>query len=147
MSSLFFNGCIENAKSLTQGGGDVVIASPMLIGITNVIDSLITVKQFVFDEKMFTMRKLAGALKADWHGYEDLRTVILKKEKFFGNDDVLSNSVAQRLYESFYDYLKDKRNVFGYHWLIGDCWDIMNIINGSARKQRQLRTEGLRGIC
>lgn len=120
LSSLFFNGCIENAKSLTQGGGDVVIASPMLIGITNVIDSLITVKQFVFDEKLFTMRKLAGALKADWHGYEDMRNVIIKKGKFFGNDDDLSNSVAQRLYESFYDYLKDKRNVFGYHWLIGD---------------------------
>lgn len=120
LSSLFFNGCIENAKSLTQGGGDVVIASPMLIGITNVIDSLIAVKQFVFDEQLFTMQKLVDALKADWHGYGDLRTVILKKEKFFGNDDVLSNSVAQRLYESFYGYLKDKRNVFGYHWLIGD---------------------------
>ena len=120
LSSLFFNGCIENAKSLTQGGGDVVIASPMLIGITNVIDSLITVKQFVFDEKLFTMQELVDALKADWRGYEDLRTVIIKKGKFFGNDDALSDSAAQRLYESFYNYLKDKRNVFGYHWLIGD---------------------------
>lgn len=120
LSSLFFNGCIENAKSLTQGGGDVVVASPMLIGITNVIDSLITVKQFVFDEKLLSVRELTDALKADWQGYEDLRTVILKKGMFFGNDDDLSNSVAQRLYESFYNYLKDKRNVFGYHWLIGD---------------------------
>ena len=120
LSSLFFNGCIENAKSLTQGGGDVVVASPMLIGITNVIDSLITVKQFVFDEKLLSLRELTDALKADWQGYEDLRTVILKKGMFFGNDDDLSNSVAQRLYESFYNYLKDKRNVFGYHWLIGD---------------------------
>lgn len=120
LSSLFFNGCIENAKSLTQGGGDVVVASPMLIGITNVIDSLITIKQFVFDEKLLSVRELTDALKADWQGYEDLRTVIIKKGKFFGNDDALSNSVAQRLYESFYNYLKDKRNVFGYHWLIGD---------------------------
>lgn len=120
LSSLFFNGCIENAKSLTQGGGDIVVASPMLIGITNVIDSLITVKQFVFDEKLLSVRELTDALKADWQGYEDLRTVILKKGMFFGNDDDLSNSVAQRLYESFYNYLKDKRNVFGYHWIIGD---------------------------
>lgn len=120
LSSLFFNGCIENAKSLTQGGGDVVIASPMLIGMTNVIDSLITVKQFVFDEKLFTMQELVDALKADWSGYDGLRTVIIKKGKLFGNDDFLSNSVAQRLYKSFYGYLKDKRNVFGYHWLIGD---------------------------
>lgn len=120
LSSLFFNGCIEKAKSLTQGGGDVVIASPMLIGVTNVIDSLITVKQFVFDEKLLAMQELIDALKADWYGYEDMRTVIVKKGKFFGNDDDLSNSVAHRLYESFYRFLKDKRNVFGYHWLIGD---------------------------
>lgn len=120
LSSLFFNGCIEKAKSLTQGGGDVVIASPMLIGVTNVIDSLITVKQFVFDEKLLAMQELIDALKADWYGYENMRTVIVKKGKFFGNDDDLSNSVAHRLYESFYRFLKDKRNVFGYHWLIGD---------------------------
>ncbi len=120
LSSLLFNGCIENAKSLTQGGGDTVIASPMLIGVTNVIDSLITVKQFVFDEKLFTMQRLVDALNANWHGYEEMRTVIFKKGKFFGNDDALSNSVARRLYESFYRYLKDKRNVFGYHWLNGD---------------------------
>ena len=96
------------------------MASPMLLGITNVIDSLITVKQFVFDEKLFSMRELADALKADWCGYEDLRTVIVKKGMFFGNDDSLSNSVAQLLYKSFYNYIRDKRNVFGYHWLIGD---------------------------
>ena len=120
ISSLFFNGCIENAKSLTQGGCDTAIASPMLIGITNLIDSLIVIKQFVFDEKMIAMPELIKALQSDWVGYEDLRTLILRKGCFFGNDDNLSNSVARRLYASFYSHIKDKKNIFGYHWLIGD---------------------------
>lgn len=120
VSSLFFNGCIENAKSLTQGGCDTAIASPMFIGITNLIDSLIVIKQFVFDEKMITMSELIKALQSDWVGYGDLRTLILRKGCFFGNDDDLSNGVARRLYASFYSYIKDKRNLFGYHWLIGD---------------------------
>ena len=38
LSSIFFQGCIEKAKSMTQGAGDIVIASPMYIGIANVID-------------------------------------------------------------------------------------------------------------
>ena len=120
ISSLVFNDCIENAKSLTQGGGNTVIASPMCLGITNVIDSLCVVKQFVFDEKLFPMSELIAALKADWQGYEDMRMLILKKGKFFGNDDDTSNYVAQKLYRELYVFLKDKTNLYGYHWLIGD---------------------------
>lgn len=120
LSSIFFNGCIENAKSMTQGAGDIVIASPMCIGITNVIDSLIAVKQFVFDEKVITMQELISALEADWQRYEELRALILKKGDFFGNDSERSNYVAQKLYQSLYEFLKDKTNLFGYHWLIGD---------------------------
>lgn len=120
LSSIFFQGCIEKAKSLTQGAGDVVIASPMYMGIANVIDSLIIVKQFVFDEKTITMAELISALKADWQGHEELRALILKKGDFFGNDTDRSNFVAQKLYQSLYEFLKDKTNLFGYHWLIGD---------------------------
>ena len=120
ISSLFFNDCIENARSLTQGGGNTVIASPMCLGITNVIDSLCVVKQFVFDEKLFTMDELISALHANWQGCEDMRTLILKKGNFFGNDDDTSNYVAQELYRELYEFLKDKTNLYGYHWLIGD---------------------------
>ena len=120
LSSIFFHGCIEKAKSLTQGAGDVVIASPMYMGIANVIDSLIIVKQFVFDEKIITMAELIDALKNNWHGYEELRAIILKKGDFFGNDTDRSNYVAQKLYQSLYEFLKDKTNLFGYHWLVGD---------------------------
>ncbi|MBO7761989.1 MAG: hypothetical protein J6T24_04255 [Clostridia bacterium] len=120
ISSLFFNDCIENARSLTRGGGNTVIASPMCIGITNVIDSLAVVKQFVFDERAFTMRELLDALAADWVGYEDMRTLILKRGHFFGNDDDTSNGVARALYRELYEFLKERTNLFGYHFLVGD---------------------------
>ena len=120
ISSLFFNGPIENAKSLTQGGCDVVMVSPMAIGITNVIDSLCVVKQFVFDEKNVTMSELINAVNANWKGYEDLHTVIIKKGKFFGNDDALSNEMAEKYYNSLYEHFKDRTNLFGYHILLGD---------------------------
>lgn len=120
ISGLFFQGCIEKAKSLTQGAGDIVIASPMCIGIANVIDSLIIIKQFVFDEKIVTMRELISAVQANWQGYDDLHTLIINKGDFFGNDTQRSNYVAQKLYQSMYEFLKNKTNLYGYHWLIGD---------------------------
>ena len=120
LSSLFFQGCIEKAKSLTQGAADFGVASPPMTGIPNVIDSLIIVKQFVFDEKIVTMEELIAALKANWQGFEDLHTLILNRGDFFGNDTPRSNTVARMLYQSLYDFIKGKKNLFGCQWLIGD---------------------------
>ena len=120
VSALFFNGCVEKAKSPTRGAGDVCVCAPMLLGITNVIDSLIVVKQFVFDEKIVTMEELIAALQSNWQGYEELNLLIKKKGDFFGNDTVRSNEIAQRFFESLYNFLKGKKNLFGYPRLIGD---------------------------
>lgn len=122
LSSIFFQGTIEKAKSITQGACETVIASPMLMGIANVIDSLIVVKQFVFDEKIVSMHTLVTAVQNDWVGYEDLHTLIKNKGDFFGNDTERSNYVAQKLYASMYEYLKNKTNLFGYHFLMGDLF-------------------------
>lgn len=120
ISSLFFRDCIENAKSMTQGGGNTVIVSPMLHGITNVIDGLIVVRQFVYDEKTVTMPELIRAVQANWEGYEELHAQILRRGDFFGNDTERSNAVAQRLYDTLYRFVKDRTNLFGYHFLVGD---------------------------
>ena len=58
LSAPFFKGCIEKAKSPTRGAADVVVCAPVFFGFTNIIDSLIVVKQFVYDEKIFTMDEL-----------------------------------------------------------------------------------------
>ena len=120
ISSLFFNDCIENGKSLTQGGTNFVVASPMLIGIPNLIDSLICVKQIVFDWKKASMNELVSALNSNWQGYEEMRSYILKNIEFFGNDTKASNEVGIRVYNSFYKFLKGKKNAFGYQFLVGD---------------------------
>ena len=120
VSALFFRGCVDKAKSPTRGAGDTVVSSPMCIGLTNVIDSLIVVKQFVFDEKVITMEELISALQNNWQGYEELQTLIKKRGDFFGNDTERSNEVAQRFFESLYEFLKNKKNIFGYQILVGD---------------------------
>ena len=120
VSSIFFNGPIKNAKSFTKGGCDYAFVSPMILGMINVIDSLCVVKQFVFDEKIFTMNELINAVKNNWNGYEDIRTLILNKGDFFGNDGKTSNEITKLYYDTLYEYLKDKKNVFGYPMLVGD---------------------------
>jgi len=120
VSCLFLNGCIESGKSPTQGGVNYAVSTIMYLGNVTAIDSLSIVKQFVFDEKILSLSELIDALQANWEGYEELRTMILKKGHFFGNDDDTSNYVAKRFYDDLYEYVKNKRTVFGYPVLMGD---------------------------
>ncbi len=66
------------------------------------------------------MSDLVEALKNDWLGFEDMRTLILKKAEFFGNDGETSNYVAKLFTETLYEYTKDKTSLFGYHLLFGN---------------------------
>ena len=115
---MFFKGCIERAKSVTQGGAERFIAVASLIGISNVIDSLAITKQLVYDEKTLSMQQLIDALLNNWQGYEEIRCLILKKGHFFGNDDDCSNYVAQKFTDSLYtwnsgDNFLGKKKLFG----------------------------------
>lgn len=120
VSCLFLNGCIENAKSITQGGVNYGISNIMFLGNITVIDSLAIIKQFVFDEKSLTMQELINALKNNWAGHENLKMSISKQGRFFGNDDSTSNYSAKIFYDALYEYVKNKKTVFGYPALIGD---------------------------
>lgn len=132
VSNMLIDGCIENAKSVTQGGTDTYIAVGLLIGIANVIDSLSVTKQLVFDEKRIAMKQLIEALQNNWNGFEELREYISKKGMFFGNDEACSNDIAHRFFKSLdnwndgNNYLRKKLvfgNLVGYnqhHKFFGD---------------------------
>ena len=122
VSSIFYDGCVENAKSVTQGGSVNTFNTLAEIGIVNVIDSLSIIKQFVYEEKRVTMAGLLDALESDWAGggHADLRMQILNKGRFFGNNDPLSDGIAKRFFESLYEYIKDKKDQFGYQYLYGN---------------------------
>ena len=114
VSSIFLDGCIENAASVTQGGCTASTNALQLIGSTNVIDSLSVIKQFVYDEKIISPAELIGALKNDWQGYEKLRTRILNTGRFFGNNDPLSDGIAKRFFDSVARCLDGKKDLFGF---------------------------------
>jgi len=119
VSNIFLEGPIENAKSCTQGGLTRYIAVGLPIGLSNVIDSLSIVKQFVFDEKIISMETLLDALRNNWKGYETLHHLVLKRGHFFGNDDDCSNEVARRIFDSLTKW-NNTENYLGKKWVFGN---------------------------
>ena len=119
LSAFLLDGCIENAKSPTQYGCKHKIGGIEAMGITCVIDSLSIIKQFVFDEKRTDMAHLVETMKNDWQSDSDLLTEILKEGRFFGNNDPLSDEMAQRFTTELYNITKDRKFRNGAGILIG----------------------------
>ena len=78
--------CIESGKSFTDKGAKYYGMTMSFNSISNAADSLSVIKQFVFDEKIFTLAQLYEMLKSDYCGFDNERHLILNKGMFLGND-------------------------------------------------------------
>ncbi|MEH7354889.1 choline trimethylamine-lyase [Neobacillus drentensis] len=94
LMSIMYEGCMESGKDVSAGGamynfGPGVIWS----GLATYADSMAAIKKLVFDEKKYTLEQLNEALKADFSGYEQIRTDCLNAPKY-GNDDDYADLIA-----------------------------------------------------
>lgn len=97
LMSLMYEGCMESGKDVSSGGamynfGPGVVWS----GLATYADSMAAIKKLVFDEKKYTLEELNRALKADFVGYEQIRTDCLNAPKY-GNDDDYADLIAADL--------------------------------------------------
>ena len=95
--SIMYEGCMEKGKDVSSGGamynfGPGVVWS----GLATYADSMAAIKKLVFDDKKYTLEQLNEALKADFNGYEQIRTDCLNAPKY-GNDDDYADDIAADL--------------------------------------------------
>ena len=66
--SVLIDGCMESGRDLTDGGARFHIIAPMVIGISNTIDSLYAIKKLVYDSEtaLTTLEELVRCLSNDW---------------------------------------------------------------------------------
>jgi formate C-acetyltransferase len=97
LMSIMYEGCMESGKDVSAGGamynfGPGVVWS----GLATYADSMAAIKKLVFDDKKYTLAELNTALKADFVGYDQIRTDCLNAPKF-GNDDDYADLIASEL--------------------------------------------------
>ncbi|RRD94081.1 choline trimethylamine-lyase [Clostridiales bacterium COT073_COT-073] len=97
LMSLMYEGCMENGRGVESGGamynfGPGVVWS----GLATYVDSMAAIKKLVFDDKKYTLEQLNEALKAEFKGYEQVKTDCLNAPKY-GNDDDYADLIATDL--------------------------------------------------
>lgn len=103
LNSALSTSCIESGRPLTDKGTKYYGITMSFNSISNAADSLSAIKQFVFDEKVFTLAQLYEMLKSNYYGFENERQLILKKGRFFGNDDDYADNIAKSIVDAIYE--------------------------------------------
>lgn len=95
--------CILKGEPITGKGAKYYGLTMSFNSISNAADLLSVIKQFVFDEKIFTLEQMYDMLKDNYDGFENERKMILSKGRFFGNDDDYADSIAESIIDSIYE--------------------------------------------
>lgn len=82
-------------------------------GFATLIDSLMVVKELVYDKKIVTLSELKKALDSNWEGYEELRLMAANSPHKFGNEDKEADLYASTLAAFFAQKVNNRPNVRG----------------------------------
>lgn len=77
------------------------------------VDSVLAVKEFVFDKKEIQLTELAQILQKNWNGYELLRKKIENSPHKYGNNDDLADTYASAMADFFSDKVNNTPNLKG----------------------------------
>ncbi len=115
---LFYEDCIENARSLYAGGAKYNFGPGLLFtGVADVINSLAAIKQLIFDEKKLSWDEMLGALADNFEGErgKEIFQMCLNAPKF-GNDDPYVDSIATEILGFSGEETKKYKSQWGSTW-------------------------------
>lgn len=85
LSSLM-TGCIESGLDMTEGGTRYNSTGLQQVGIANLADSMLVIRQAIFEEKTLDLPRLQQILAADYAGAEDIRQAFIQNYAKYGNN-------------------------------------------------------------
>lgn len=106
-----FEGCVENAMDMTEGGAKYNFASISGRGLATVADSLCAIKTMVFDTEKITMQEMVNAVSTNFRGRESLRQLIKNRASKYGRDEMAGDEMARLVAKMFCDEVAKYRSI------------------------------------
>ncbi len=103
LASLMTENCVELGLGYSEKGANYNITSAHAGGIPDTANSLIVIRELVYNRKELTLPELVQILRNNWEGHEDLRLRISSEFAFYGNDCEESDAIAKRVLDDFVD--------------------------------------------
>ena len=107
------DGCIDKGQDSRKWAYPSMVHDfVVIIGTTNVADSIAAIKKVVFEEKKITMSELIEAMDNNWTGYENIREMMIQAPKY-GNDDDFVDEIAVEVHHRTSAVLREFKDRFG----------------------------------
>ena len=113
MLSLAVGGALEKGVDAFSLGYKYNFTALSETGFATAIDSLLSVKEFVYDRKVVSLRSLGEILAADWNGHEELRLRMRNSKLKWGCGNPEADALAKEVQEMFSGSFVGKPNSRG----------------------------------
>lgn len=110
--SLVMNGCVENGRDVSRGCKYNNYGFHGT-GIATAVDSLASIRKYVFEEKKISRSDMLKVLDTDFEGQDELLGELRYEGPKFGNDDDRTDEIAVKLLDWFADALEGHKNDVG----------------------------------
>lgn len=104
---------LERGRDAYQSGVKFNNSAILNCGFASLVDSVMAVKEFVYDKKEVSLAELKNALDNNWKGYETLHTKIKKSCHKYGNSDTTADVYSQAMAAYFAMKVNNRPNARG----------------------------------
>lgn len=110
--SVFMRGCKENEKDVSNGGADYFNTGITSVALGNVVDSLLNIKKYVFDNKRLSLKDVKRLIIFDFENDEDLLKEMKHNKQLYGIDEKESIELTNSIMKMVTKYTKDYRTPY-----------------------------------
>lgn len=114
LRTLLVDDCIDNGIEFNNGGARYKWSIVNFAGMINVIDAMLVIRDFVFEEKLFDKPEFIGLLKSN---NKEFLVRARNHTVSFGNDNTEANNFGNRISTEIFSMLDDKRPYIGEKFL------------------------------
>lgn len=116
--SLFFDDCIKKGKDFTQGGARYNFHGLLVVGLPNLINSLLNIKEYVYEQHLCTLKDCLDCINNNYQKREDLRLLFSQSSKRFGSTSADVIELTQTIMDTI-DQIVKTLSMFGEKIKVG----------------------------
>jgi pyruvate-formate lyase len=110
---------ISKGLDVTRAGARYNTSGSSNIGLADVTDSLMAIKQLVFEQKKISFKELKKALDANYVGYPEIHALVKNKVRLFGSGDQEALEMVNRIIKVVHDTYAARLNYRGGKYTTG----------------------------